>query len=339
MHPTLLAPFEGALDQKRSVSIVSTVGNTPLLPLYFSREGLKIFAKCEFLNPSGSVKDRFARCVLDDAERRNLLHPDSHILECSSGNTGIALSMQGAARGYSVTIVISEKASRERRQLIEQFGAKVITFPGDDYSVGVALTRQMAAADSRYFLPNQFANPLNLHDHETITGPEIIAQVPGRIDAFLNGYGTGGTLVGVSRALRTVNPATKSFAVEPAEAALLLGEPSGAHHIEGIADGFIPDLLRGFDLDGVFKVTSDDAMKMAQRLAAEFGLIVGTSSGANITAALEAARLLGPTARVVTLLCDRADRYFSTPLFRKNVRLAASSGRAEFHSLVTVPSI
>jgi cysteine synthase A len=299
--------------------ISNSVGNTPMLALNFLPEGITIFAKAEFLNPSGSIKDRLAKTILDHAEQHELLSADSVILECSSGNTGIAFSMQGAVRGYPVIIVTSEKASIERRRIMEHFGAKVITFAGDDYGEGVRLTRQMAEQDPRYFLPRQFENPINTHDHEHVTGPEILSQLPGRIDAFVNGYGTGGTLVGVGRALRRANTATKIFAMEPAEAALLLGESSGSHHIEGIADGFIPPLLHGFKMDGVHKVKSAAAMRMAQRLAKEFGLLVGTSSGANLCAALEIARSIGPDARVATLLCDRAERYFSTPLFHPQI--------------------
>lgn len=304
------------MSETSTTSIAAIVGHTPMVSLHFPELAVTVLAKCEFLNPSGSIKDRLAKTILDDAESRGLLRPDSIILECSSGNTGVAFAMQGAARGYPVTIVMSAIASRERRQLMEHFGARVITFPGDDYWVGVELTRRMAAEDARYFLPRQFENPLNAADHEHATGREILAQSGGRIDAFVAGYGTGGTLAGVSRALRAADPQTKIFAMEPAEAALLLGETSCSHHIEGIADGFIPSLLQGVALDGVLKVSSDDAMRMAQRLAREFGLLVGTSSGANVVAATRLAAQPGGKPRIVTLLCDRAERYFSTKLFQ-----------------------
>lgn len=295
--------------------IGAAIGRTPMISLRFRAEQVTLYAKCEFLNPSGSIKDRLARHIVLDAEKRGLLRPGSTILECSSGNTGVAFAMMGAARGYPVTIVISETASPERRRLIEQFGGKVITFPGDNYWDGVELTRRMAAADPRCFLPRQFENPLNAEDHELETGPELLAQLPGRIDAFVTGYGTGGTLAGVSRALRKAHPAIAVHAMEPAEAALLLGEASCHHTIEGVADGFIPPLLEGVQLDGVVKVSSRDAMLMTRRLTREFGLLVGTSSGANAAAALQLALRLGPEARVATLLCDRAERYFSTSLF------------------------
>jgi cysteine synthase A len=298
-----------------SPSIVHAIGHTPVLQLPFPEFDRTITAKCEFLNPSGSIKDRLARTVIDDAERRGLLNPESIILECSSGNTGVAFAMQGAARGYRVKIVLSEVASHERRHLIEQLGGEVITFPGHDYGVGVALTRRIAAADPRHFLPRQFENPLNALDHEMHTASELLAQVTGRIDAFVAGYGTGGTLAGMSRALRRVHPSIRICAMEPAEAALMLGECSCAHSIEGIADGFIPELLKDVAIDEVLTVPSEEALRMTKQLTRRFGLLVGTSSGANVVAALRLARRLGPEANVVTLLCDRAERYFSTPLF------------------------
>lgn len=302
--------------RRPEIVLTSLIGNTKLVPLRFPDHGVTIQAKCEFMNPSGSIKDRFARAAIEDAEQDGRLKSGSVILECSSGNTGVAFAMVGAARCYGVTIVISEVASRERRQLMEHLGAKVITFAGEDYWKGVELTRQMAAEDPRYFLPRQFENPLNADDHEHATGREILGQVSGPVDAFVAGYGTGGTLAGVSRALRARNPHTQIYVMEPAEAALLLGETSCTHHIEGVADGFIPPLLKGVPLDGVIKVSSSDAMQMAQRLASDFGLLVGTSSGANVVAAVRIATEMGRDRNIVTLLCDRAERYFSTRLFR-----------------------
>jgi len=304
------------MNPSRASAVLALIGNTPTVPLLFEAEGVTIYAKCEFRNPSGSVKDRFAAAVITDAERRGWLRPDSIILECTSGNTGIALSMIGAAKGYRVTILMSEEASHERRRLIRQFGAELILFKsGGRYQTGINLSREMAAKDSRYFLPRQFENPLNATDHEHSTGQEILRQVDGPIDAVVAGYGTGGTLAGVGRAVKNRYPKAKIFAMEPAEAALLCGEMPCCHRIEGVADGFIPELLRTASLDGEIKVTSAEALAMARRLNREFGLLVGTSSGANVAAALKVARDLGPSGKVVTLLCDRAERYFSTALF------------------------
>jgi cysteine synthase len=303
-------------DVLRPAAVLSLIGNTPMLPLRFEPEGLTIHAKCEFLNPSGSVKDRFAKHVVLDAEQHGRLRPDSIILECTSGNTGIALAMVGAARGYRVAILMSETASQERRWIMQQYGAEVILFQSDrGYQTGIDLSLDMAARDARYFLPRQFENPLNAEDHEHATGQEILRQVPGPIDAFVTGYGTGGTLAGVGKAIKQRHPQARIIAMEPAEAALLCGEMPCCHWIEGVTGGFIPPLLRSAPLDGEIKVKSADAMAMAKRLHREFGLSVGTSSGANVAAALALARELPAAANVVTLLCDRAERYFSTRLF------------------------
>jgi cysteine synthase len=302
----------------RSQVVASLIGNTPLVPMRFEPEGVTIYAKCEFLNPSGSIKDRLAKTVLLDARDRGLLKPDSIILECSSGNTGIAISMVGAALGHKVTILMSAGASEERRLLIRQLGAELILFDsGGAYQTGIDISRKMAADDPRYFLPRQFENPLNVEDHEHGTGLEILQQAGGPIDAFVTGFGTGGTLAGCGKAIKKQWPKARLIAMEPAEHALLAGEMPCCHFIEGVADGFIPPLLRDAPIDGEIKVRSADAQAMAVRLQREFGLLVGTSSGANIVAAIAIALDLGPQARVVTMLCDRAERYFSTRLFNE----------------------
>jgi len=240
---TLPSNQPSATGAQHSRAVLSLIGNTPLLPLHFHPEDVTIYAKCEFLNPSGSIKDRLAKCVVLDAEQRGLLKPDSIILECTSGNTGIALAMVGAAAGYRVTILMSETASVERRRLIEQFGAEPVLFKSDDgYQTGIKLSQEMARRDERYFLPRQFENLINADDHEHSTGQEILN-------------------------------------------------------------------------DDEVKVRSADALAMTRRLHRDFGLLVGTSSGANVFAALAVASKLGPDPTVVTILCDRAERYFSTRLF------------------------
>jgi len=296
--------------------VLSLIGNTPLVSLFFPEEGRTVFAKCEFLNPSGSIKDRLAKTIIEEAEAQARLRTDSIILECTSGNTGIALAMVGAAKGYRVAILMSESASQERRWLMRQLGAELILFQaGSGYRTGIVISEEMAARDSRYFLPRQFENPLNAADHEHGTGQEILNQTHGRIDAFVAGYGTGGTLAGCGKAIKRVCPSARVLAMEPAEAALLCGEMPCCHAIEGIAGGFIPPLLRSAPIDGEIAVTSADALAMTRRLNREFGLLVGTSSGANVAAALRVARESPPEARIVTVLCDRAERYFSTKLF------------------------
>lgn len=312
----------------RAAAVLSLIGNTPLVPLHFAPEGITLHAKCEFLNPSGSIKDRLAKTVLVDASERGLLRPDSIILECTSGNTGIALAMVGAALGQRVTILMSSSASEERRRLIRQLGAELILFDsGGMYQTGIEMSRQMAADDPRYFLPRQFENRLNVADHEHGTGQEILRQVGGPIDAFVTGFGTGGTLAGCGKAIKGQWPDARILAMEPAEQALLAGECPCCHFIEGVADGFVPALLRDAPLDGEVKVRSADALAMTRRLHHEFGLLVGTSSGANVVAALQTARELGPRATVVTLLCDRAERYFSTRLFASEVEAAAAGAK------------
>jgi len=300
-----------------AAAVLSLIGNTPCVPLRFEPEGITLYAKCEFLNPSGSIKDRLAKTVLVDAEKRGLIGPGSIIVECTSGNTGIALSMLGTAMGYQVRILMSAGASHERRQLIQQLGAELILFESEGrYQTGIDMARKMAAEDPRCFLTRQFENPLNVVDHEECTGQELIRQVPHAIDAFVTGFGTGGTLAGVGRAIKARYPRAEILAMEPAEAALLAGECPCCHFIEGVADGFIPTLLRDAPLDGEVKVSSADALAMTWRLHREFGLLVGTSSGANVAAALRTALRLPAGASVATILCDRAERYFSTPLFQ-----------------------
>jgi cysteine synthase A len=284
-----------------------------------------LYAKAEFTNPSGSIKDRLALSILRDARARGVLGPDSIILECTSGNTGISLAMVGAALGQRVKILMSETASIERRHLMRHFGAEIQLFkPTRGYLTGIELSRSMAAADPRIFLPRQFENPLNARDHEEHTGPEIIRQMMKRVDAFVSGYGTGGTLTGCGRAMKRHNPSVEIVAMEPAEAAMLSGESPCCHSIEGVAGGYVPPLLNGAAIDRVEKVRSTDALAMTQRLAREFGLLVGTSSGANVCAALRTAQRLGPAARVATILCDRAERYYSTSLFAPAPESAAT---------------
>jgi cysteine synthase A len=321
------------------MSVLNLIGNTPLIPLYFPDRDQRILVKCEFLNPSGSIKDRIARFIITRAIETGELKDDSIIVECSSGNTGIAMSMVGAACGFPVKIVMSENASVERRKIIEAYGGEVILFSERpdrvEYWKGVEITRAMAAEDARVFLPRQFENPENVDDHEQFTGQEILRQVPVPIDAFVAGYGTGGTLMGVGNALRKANPRVEIVAMEPSEAALLSGEMPCMHSIEGIGDGFVPPLSTRKSIDSTERVSSADALIMTQRLMHQFGLPVGTSSGANVLAALKVLDRLGPGKVVVTVLCDRSERYFSTRLFTP---LGSSLDRARAVCGLNAPS-
>jgi cysteine synthase A len=299
----------------RSDALLGLIGNTPLLSLRFEPEGITLLAKAEFLNPGGSIKDRLARCIILDAEKRGILNSDSVILECTSGNTGIAFAAIGAARGYKVRIVMSTTASIERRTILQRLGAELVLFEcGSSYQEGIDLTCAMAAADPRIFLPRQFENPLNAEDHFETTGQEIITQAGGEIHACVSGFGTGGTIAGVGRALRDRWPGVQIIAMEP-DAGVTPGEFPCCHRIEGVAQNYEPPLLASAPIDRRIRVKGSDAMRMARRLHREFGLFTGTSSGANVVAALAAAGELGAGARVVTVLCDRAERYFSTALF------------------------
>ena len=273
------------------------------------------------MNPSGSIKDRLAKYILEHAEKEGLLKPDSIILECSSGNTGIAFATVGTAMGYAVEIVMSENASIERHHLIRQLGATLTLF-GDcgSYCAGIELTHEKIASDPRYFLPRQFENPLNAYEHQIQTGPELLKQMNHKIDAFVAGYGTGGTLCGIGIALKNNDPKTHIAAMEPAEAAMLSGCCACGHSIEGIAGGFVPPLMDKAPIDEVLTVSSEEAVLMTRRLNREFGLLVGTSSGANIAAAIQIAKRLGKNSRVTTVLPDRAERYFSTALFDQNAK-------------------
>ena len=257
---------------------------------------------------------------------RGELNVDSIIVECSSGNTGIALAMAGAVLGCQVVILMSESASVERRHLIRQLGAGIRFLPaGGTYQDGIDLSRQMAAADPRIFLPRQFENPLNTEDHRQTTGMEILQQMEGRVDAFVSGYGTGGTLSGCGLAIKSHSRSALVVAMLPRANAALPGFGDCCFCIEGVAGhGFVPALLKQAPLDHTVEVDGLEALAMTRRLHRDFGLLVGTSSGANVLAALAIARELGPSARVVTVLCDRAERYFSTRLFEQGSPDASS---------------
>jgi len=294
--------------------VLDSIGDTPMLPLRAASEATRcrVLAKAEFLNPGGSVKDRIAKAILEEAERRGELRPGMTILEVTSGNTGIALAMLGAVKGYRVVVMMPKTVSEERRHMLLSLGAELRLFEELLHvEEAVAQTRGMAREDPSLFLPAQFSNPDNARCHERTTGPEVLRQVEGRLDAFVMGVGTGGTLMGVGHALRAAGVPARVVAVEPDESAVLSGGRPGPHGIQGLADGFVPPLVRREEIDEVVRVRTSDAREMAERLAREEGLLVGISAGANVVASIEVARRLGPGKTVVTVLPDRGERYLS----------------------------
>ena len=290
-------------------NILDLIGNTPLLRL----KGERIFAKAEFLNPGGSIKDRVALAMLEGAERDRKLKPDSIIVEPTCGNTGIGVALVGRLKGYKVRIVMPEGMSEERKKLIKALGAELVLTPDKD-SIGGAVrrVREMAAEDPRVFVPQQFENPDNPRIHYEQTAVELWRQMSGEIDCFVAGVGSGGTLQGVGRFLREHRPGVHIVAVEPKNVSALLGHEPGLHQIQGIGDGFIPAILDVKLIDEVVEVTDEDAIETTRQLGRDLGLLVGISSGANVWAARQlAGRVSG---NIATVLPDRAERYFSTAL-------------------------
>lgn len=301
-------------EQLITGNVLDLIGNTPMITLE-KMTGLKIYAKAEFLNPGGSIKDRVARFMLEEAEKRGALKPGMTIMEPTSGNTGIGLALVGVQKGYRVIIVMPENMSEERKKLIGALGAELVLTPAEK-SIGgtVDEVRRRTENDPAVFVPQQFENPDNPEIHYRATAPEIWEQMNQQVDIFVSGLGSGGTLCGVGRFLKEQNPAVAVIAVEPKNVSALLGHEPGLHKIQGIGDGFVPPVLDTSLVDEVFEVSDEDAIDTARELARAQGLLVGTSSGANVWAARRAAEKWGREKRVATILADRAERYFSTAL-------------------------
>ena len=299
--------------------VTQLVGNTPLVRLRRVTEGAvaDVVAKLEYFNPGGSVKDRIGVAMLDAAEEAGLLKPDTIILEPTSGNTGIALAMVAAARGYKLVLTMPDTMSIERRVLLRAYGAEIVLTPGKDGMPGaIAKAEELAKSDQRYFVPQQFENPANPAIHRATTAEEVWKQTDGKIDFFISGVGTGGTLTGVAQVLKERKPDVKFVAVEPAASPVLSGGQKGPHPIQGIGAGFIPPVLDEGLIDEIITVGNDDALNLARRLAAEEGLLVGISSGAAVVAALEVARRPENEGKqVVVVLPSSGERYLSTVLF------------------------
>src|SRR5947209_17939143 len=299
--------------------VTQLIGNTPLVRLHRVTEGAvaDVVAKLESFNPANSVKDRIGVAMLDAAEQAGLIKPDTIVLEPTSGNTGIALAMVCAARGYRCVLTMPETMSIERRVLLRAYGAEIVLTPGKDGMPGaIAKAEELAKSDQRYFVPQQFENPANPAIHRATTAEEVWKQTDGKIDFFVSGVGTGGTITGVAQVLKERKPDVKFIAVEPSASPVLSGGQKGPHPIQGIGAGFIPPVLDEGLIDEIITVGNDDALNLARRLAAEEGLLVGISSGAAVVAALEAARRPENEGKqVVVVLPSSGERYLRTVLF------------------------
>ncbi|MGN0629476.1 MAG: cysteine synthase A [Oscillospiraceae bacterium] len=301
--------------------ITDLIGNTPLLKLtnYIKEKelGAEIYGKLEYFNPAGSVKDRIAKAMIDDAEEKGLLKPDSVIIEPTSGNTGIGLSAVAAARGYKIILTMPETMSIERRNLLKAYGAELVLTDGAKGMKGaIAKAQELAAETPNSFIPSQFTNAANPAIHRSTTGPEIWNDTDGKVDIFVAGVGTGGTVSGVGEYLKSRNPDVKVVAVEPAGSPVLSKGTPGPHKIQGIGAGFVPDTLNTQIYDEIIAVENEDAFETGRTLARREGLLVGISSGAAVWAATELAKRPENAGKIiVALLPDTGERYLSTPMF------------------------
>ena len=298
------------------------VGKTPLLELTHIEKAenlsAKILAKLEYFNPAGSVKDRIAKAMIEDAESRGLLTPDSVIIEPTSGNTGIGLAAIAAAKGYRIIIVMPETMSVERRQLMKAYGAELVLSDGAKGMKGaIAKANELAAEIPGSFIPGQFVNPANPAAHRASTGPEIWDDTDGKVDIFVAGVGTGGTVTGVGEYLKSQNPEIKIVAVEPLTSAVLSTGVAGAHKIQGIGAGFVPDVLDRAVIDEIIPISNEDAFATGKEIGKREGVLVGISAGAATYAAIQLAKRPENAGKnIVVLLPDTGDRYLSTPLFQ-----------------------
>jgi cysteine synthase A len=299
--------------------ITQLIGHTPLVRLHRVTDGAAadVVAKLESFNPASSVKDRLGVALIDAAEEAGLIKSDTIILEPTSGNTGIALAMVAAARGYRLVLTMPETMSIERRKLLLAYGAELILTPGPDGMPGaIAKAEELAKTDQRYFVPQQFENPANPAIHRKTTAEEVWRDTDGKVDIFVSGVGTGGTITGVAQVIKERKPSVQFVAVEPAASPVLSGGQKGPHPIQGIGAGFVPPVLDLDLVDEIIAVGNDDAINLARRLAREEGLLVGISSGAAVVAALQVARRPENAGKlVVVVLPDFGERYLSTPLF------------------------
>jgi len=302
-------------------SILDTRCNTPMVRLrrIVPEDCAEILAKIEFFGPSGSVKDRIAAFMIEEAEKRGDLKPGYRIVEATTGNTGIAFALAGLVKGYRVTIVMPKGMSEERKKVLRAYGADIVFTPGSETEVDKCVEKvgEIRASDSKVWVPGQFTSFDNVRAHQRTTGPEILKQAGRSIDAFVAGVGSGGTIMGVARCFQEERINARIVAVEPAECAVMSGGCSGPHRIEGIGDGFVPGIVDMNLVTDIEVVGDGDAIAMARRLAREEGILGGISSGANVAAAINVGRRLGKGKKVVTLIPDTGMRYFSTDLFKE----------------------
>lgn len=293
------------------------IGNTPLVRLsrLTGNKSAAVWGKLEATNPGGSVKDRIALAMIEKAEQDGCIKPGDTIVEPTSGNTGIGLSLVCAVKGYKLVLTMPDTMSLERRRLLGAYGAELILTPGSQGMRGAIEKAEEVMAERKAFMPQQFRNPANPAIHEKTTGPEILKALDGKVDAFVAGVGTGGTITGVGHVLRAHNPNVLIVAVEPADSPVLSGGDPGPHRIQGIGAGFVPDILDTGVFSDIITVSNNEAIDMAVRLAREEGIFSGISSGANIFAALKVAKRLGAGKNVVTMVCDTGERYLSTGIF------------------------
>lgn len=301
-------------------NVTELIGNTPLVRLNRITAGAvaEVLAKLEFYNPAHSVKDRIGASMIDAAEKAGLIKPDTIVLEATSGNTGIALAMVCAARGYGCTLVMPDTMSKERRMLLRAYGAELVLTPGAEGMPGaIKKAEELAAADGRYFIPEQFKNPANPEIHRRTTAEEIWRDTDGKADILVAGVGTGGTITGVGEVLKARKPGFRVVAVEPEGSAVLSGGPKGPHVIQGIGAGFVPDVLNTSIYDEIIRVSNNNALETARRMAREEGLLVGISSGAATWAALQLANRPENAGKlIVAIIPSFGERYLSTVLFK-----------------------
>ena len=296
-------------------SELDRIGNTPLVKISTPQGSAALWGKLESANPGGSVKDRIAKAMIEQAENDGLIKPGDVIVEPTSGNTGIGISLVGTIKGYQVVLTMPDTMSMERRRLLGAFGAELILTPGAKGMRGAIEKAEEIAAERKAFMPQQFCNTANPKVHMETTGPEILRDLDNQVDALVAGVGTGGTITGAGQAIKNQNPDVLIVAVEPADSAVLSGGEPGPHKIQGIGAGFVPDVLNTDIYSRIITVSNEDAMQTARGLARDEGIFVGISAGANVFAARQVAAQLSPGQNVVTILCDTGERYLSTNIF------------------------